>query len=100
VLAIAKEIGATPSQVAVAWLRHRAAASTTAMLPIIGPRTVAQLDDYLGSLETSLTEEQAARLTAVSAVPLGVPHEAAAGVKNRLAGGDSSRLSRPTSPAA
>jgi aryl-alcohol dehydrogenase-like predicted oxidoreductase len=100
VLAIAREIVATPSQVSVAWLRHRATASTTAFLPIIGPRTVAQLDDYLGSLETRLTDEQAARLTAVSAVPLGVPHEAVAGVRDRLAGGDRSRLSRPASPAA
>jgi aryl-alcohol dehydrogenase-like predicted oxidoreductase len=100
VLAIAREIGATPSQVAVAWLRHRATASTTALVPIIGPRTVAQLDDYLGSLETSLTDEQAARLTAVSAVPLGVPHEAVAGVRDRLAGGDPSRPSGPPSPAA
>jgi aryl-alcohol dehydrogenase-like predicted oxidoreductase len=100
VLAIAREIGATPSQVAVAWLRHRATGSTTALVPIIGPRTVAQLDDYLGSLETSLTDEQAARLTAVSAVPLGVPHQAVAGVRDRLAGGDPSRLSGPPSPAA
>jgi aryl-alcohol dehydrogenase-like predicted oxidoreductase len=100
VLAIAREIGATPSQVAVAWLRHRAAASTTAFLPIIGPRTVAQLDDYLGSLETSLTAEQVGRLTSVSAVPLGVPHEAAAGVREKIAGGDSSRLGRPASPSA
>jgi aryl-alcohol dehydrogenase-like predicted oxidoreductase len=100
VLAISREIGATPSQVAVAWLRHRATASTTAFLPIIGPRTVAQLDDYLGSLEARLTDEQAARLTAVSAVPLGVPHEAVAGVRDRRAGGDRRRLSRPASPAA
>jgi aryl-alcohol dehydrogenase-like predicted oxidoreductase len=100
VLGVAKEIGATPSQVAVAWLRHRGAASTTALVPIIGPRTVAQLDDYLGALGVSLTDEQAARLTAVSAVPLGAPHEAIAGVTDRLAGGDRSRLSRPASPAA
>jgi hypothetical protein len=77
-----------------------AAAASNTFLPIIGPRTVAQLDDYLGSLETSLTQEQAARLTAVSAVPLGVPHEAVAGVRDRLAGGDPSRLSGPPSPAA
>jgi len=100
VLAIAKEIGATPSQVSVAWLRHRGAVSTTALVPIIGPRTVAQLDDYLGALEVLLADEQAARLTAVSAVPLGVPHEAIAGVRDRLAGGARGRLSPPDRPTA
>ena len=100
VLAVAKDLGATPSQAAVAWLRHRGAASTTALVPIIGPRTVAQLDDYLGTLDVNLSDEQAARLTAVSAVPLGVPHEANAGVRDRLAGGDHTRLNRPASPAA
>jgi aryl-alcohol dehydrogenase-like predicted oxidoreductase len=61
VLVISREIGGTPSQLAVAWLRHRAVASTTAFRPIIGPRAVPQLDDYLGSFGTSLTEEQAAK---------------------------------------
>jgi aryl-alcohol dehydrogenase-like predicted oxidoreductase len=87
VLAIAKEVGATPSQVAVAWLRRRAAASTTALVPIIGPRSKAQLDDYLGSLAVTLSAEQQARLDAASDVPLGTPHEQIASVAPRLAAG-------------
>jgi aryl-alcohol dehydrogenase-like predicted oxidoreductase len=96
VLATARETGATPSQVAVTWLRHRHAASATALVPIIGPRTVAQLDDYLGALEVTLTDEQIARLTGVSAVPLGVPHTAIAERADVLTGG--SRLERPALP--
>jgi hypothetical protein len=67
-------------------------------VPIIGPRTVAQFDDYLGALEVTLTDEQVARLTAVSATPLGVPHQAIAERADKLSGG--SRLERPTLPVA
>lgn len=100
VLAIAAETGATAAQVSMAWLRERGARATTALIPIIGPRSVAQLDDYLGALTVSLTAEQYARLDEVSAVALGVPHEASAGVVNSVLGGDSSRVVRPQIPVA
>ena len=100
VLAIAKEVGATSAQVAVAWLRKRAQSSTTAVVPIIGPRTREQLDDYLGALAVTLTAEQEARLTSVSAVRLGTPHEQIAATASRIAGGDQSRLDRGILPAA
>ena len=62
---IAKEIGRTSAQVALAWtLTHPAVAS-----PVLGVRTLAQLQDNLGSLEVGLSKEQLARLDAVSAVP-------------------------------
>src|SRR5262245_35474032 len=36
VLAMAEELGVEPGQVAIAWLRHRAARSSTALIPILG----------------------------------------------------------------
>jgi aryl-alcohol dehydrogenase-like predicted oxidoreductase len=91
VLDVAEQVGATPSQVAMAWLRARAGANT-AYLPIIGPRNTRQLDDYLGALQVTLSEPQVARLTQVSAVPLGVPHELIAQTRDVVRGGDASRF--------
>jgi len=76
VLAVAKETETTAAQVSTAWLRARAARSRTALIPVIGPRTLAQLDEYLAALDVSLTDEQYARLDRASAIPLGSPHEA------------------------
>lgn len=103
VLDVAKETGATAAQVAIAWLRHEADRSTTALIPVLGPRTRAQLDDTLAALEVKLTDEQARRLTEASAVPLGFPHEFF--VKNTssgvLTGGeDYGRIQRPRVPVA
>jgi len=39
----------------MAWLRERGNRSSTAVIPIIGPRTMAQLDDYVGALHVTLT---------------------------------------------
>jgi aryl-alcohol dehydrogenase-like predicted oxidoreductase len=100
VLAVAAEIGAPPGQVAMAWLRHRAARSATALVPIIGPRTLAQLDDYLAALDVRLTDGQADRITGVSAPPLGVPHEVTAGVRARVLGGDPALVVPPAVPVA
>jgi aryl-alcohol dehydrogenase-like predicted oxidoreductase len=76
VLEIAAETERPPAQVATAWVNERSQRSTATSIPIIGPRSVAQLDDYLGALDLGLTPEQFERLTEVSSVPLGVPHEA------------------------
>ncbi|NVM74563.1 aryl-alcohol dehydrogenase-like predicted oxidoreductase [Duganella sp. SG902] len=37
-LAIARELGATPGHVAIAWLLHKARRSSTALVPILGSR--------------------------------------------------------------
>ncbi|MGW6143987.1 aldo/keto reductase [Streptomyces sp. NPDC055140] len=95
VLAIAEETGVTPAQVAVAWVRERAARSATSLVPIIGPRNLTQLDSYLGALDVQLTPQQFARLTDVSAVPLGAPHEAIAASLSGIQGGESSRVIAP-----
>jgi len=47
----------------------------TGTAPIIGARTLAQLDDNLGALEVNLDEGQRARLQAASAIDLGFPHD-------------------------
>ncbi len=71
-LALAGEIGRSPAQVAIGWIRARR--DRAQIIPIVGARTVDQLDDLLGSLEFELTDEQVARLDAVAPIDLGFPH--------------------------
>jgi aryl-alcohol dehydrogenase-like predicted oxidoreductase len=73
VLDIAAELGVSPVQVSMAWLLHRQAQSPTALIPLIGPRTVAHLDEYLAALRLTLPQEQIAQLDEASAVAPGVP---------------------------
>ncbi|MFK8906394.1 aldo/keto reductase [Streptomyces sp. YS-3] len=100
VLAIAEETGVAPAQVAVAWVRERAARSVATLVPIIGPRNLSQLDSYLGALDVRLTDEQYTRLTEISAVPLGVPHEGIVASLDRLQGGAADRITTPAVPVA
>ena len=62
VQAIAQEKGCTPSQVALAWVAGQPAITS----PIIGPRTMEQLEDNLGATAVVLTDEDRARLDEVS----------------------------------
>jgi aryl-alcohol dehydrogenase-like predicted oxidoreductase len=71
VVSVAREIGATPSQVAIAWARQ----GEGNIIPLVGARTVAQLDDNLGCLGITLDEAQKARLDEVSAISVGFPHD-------------------------
>jgi aryl-alcohol dehydrogenase-like predicted oxidoreductase len=71
---VAAEIGATRSSVALAWTLLNPAVTA----PLVGARTLAQLEDNLGALELELPEEQRARLEEASAVELGFPHDFAA----------------------
>jgi aryl-alcohol dehydrogenase-like predicted oxidoreductase len=87
VLAVAGETGASPTEVAIAWLLHRAATSTTSLIPILGSRTREQLDATLGALDVMLSPGQIARLDAVSAIPLGTPHEQINNSVPAIAGG-------------
>jgi aryl-alcohol dehydrogenase-like predicted oxidoreductase len=59
---IAEAKGATVSQVALAWC----AAQPGITSPIIGPRTMAQLEDNLAALDVELTDDDFARLDEVS----------------------------------
>jgi len=58
---IAKETKKTPSQVSLNWLLSKGCTS-----PIVGARTVAQMEENLRSLDFSLSDEQVARLDKVS----------------------------------
>jgi diketogulonate reductase-like aldo/keto reductase len=73
--------------VAIAWLLHRDAASPTALVPILGPRTLAQLDGTLGALDVRLSSDQVARLDAASAISLGAPYDTIAQSAGTIAGG-------------
>ncbi|KQT38192.1 aldo/keto reductase [Methylophilus sp. Leaf414] len=88
ILSIADELGASPTHIAIAWLLDKAARSTTSIIPILGPRTVEQLDATLGALDISLPPEMVARLDAASAVALGVPHEQINSSYRSLSGGN------------
>ncbi|MCU0476778.1 MAG: aldo/keto reductase [Anaerolineae bacterium] len=61
-LAVAAEVGKTPAQVALNWLKDRPAVTA----PILGARTLAQLEDNLGAVGWALSAEQRQRLTDVS----------------------------------
>jgi aryl-alcohol dehydrogenase-like predicted oxidoreductase len=102
VLAVAAETGTTPTQVAIAWIRSKAATSPTALIPILGPRTRAQLDDNLAALSVTLSDSQVRRLDQASVVPLGFPHELLASDRNakRIAGGKPDLIDIPRVPAA
>ena len=99
VLAIAKEIGRSPTEVAVAWLLHKARLSTTAMIPILGPHTYEQLAGTLGAVEVTLSTEQIARLDETSQIPLGTPHEQIRDSIAAIAGGNSEALQLRVIPA-
>ncbi|WP_405902433.1 aldo/keto reductase [Streptomyces sp. NBC_00656] len=91
VLAIVQECGVMPAQVAVAWVRERAARSVATLVPVIGPRSLAQLDGYLGALGVRLTDEQYTRLTRCQR---GAARRAARGDR-RLPGPPPGRCHRP-----
>jgi aryl-alcohol dehydrogenase-like predicted oxidoreductase len=100
VLKIADETGAKAAQVSMAWLRERGERSAATIIPIVGPRTLAQLDDYLGALDVTLTDEQYTRLDEVSAVDLGMPHWINGLIQENVLGGDASRFINPVTPVA
>jgi aryl-alcohol dehydrogenase-like predicted oxidoreductase len=71
VKAVAIELHTTPSRVAIAWtLQNRAVVA-----PILGVRTMAQLEDNLGALDIELPSAALARLDDASRVELGFPHD-------------------------
>jgi len=100
VLDVAAELDVPASHVAIAWMRHQGAQAATAYVPIIGPRSVAQLDNYLCALDATLTQAQFVRLDEVSAIRLGTPHELNAWSVSPIRGGDASMIDEPAIPVA
>ena len=70
--ALCREIGESPSNVALAWLLHQPAVTA----PIIGPRTIEQLDGALKALDISLGDVALARLDEIWPGPGGAAPEA------------------------
>ncbi len=71
VVEVADELGVTPSQVAINWVRQGPAV----IVPLIGARTVEQLAENLGCLEFSLSDAHKTKLDEVSAIEPGFPHD-------------------------
>jgi len=90
VLEIAREIGKSPAQVALNWLRNR----PNPIIPIIGARRLSQLQDNLACVDFNLTGEQLQRLDNISAISLGFPQELLASqfVRDILLGGVAAQL--------
>ncbi len=66
--ALAAEKNRPPSQIALAWLIRQPGVTS----PIIGPRTMAQLDDNLEALSVEITEDDCGRLDAVTEPELAI----------------------------
>ena len=77
---LASKLGTSSSQVALAWVASKG------VIPILGARTLEQLEDNLGYLNLTLTERDLQRLEAASPIELGYPHQ------NLKSGGSRSRL--------
>ncbi len=71
VVAVSKEIGKTPAQVALAWVQAKPGVVSS----IFGARTLEQLDNNLGALEVTLSPKQMERLDAISKPKLNFPAE-------------------------
>ncbi|MDF5721788.1 MAG: aldo/keto reductase [Rhizonema sp. PD37] len=90
---VAKEIGCTPSQVALAWL----CSQPGVVIPIIGARKVSQVKDNLDCLKVTLTAAQLQRLGEVSQIELGFPHDFLGSdmIHERLFGGTFDAIDNP-----
>lgn len=84
-LAVSREIGRPPTQVAIRWLIDQPGVAC----PILGARTVAQLEDNLAALEFRLDADHLRRLDEVSRIEPGFPHDylAREKVKDYMTGG-------------
>lgn len=67
---VADEIGCTAAQAALAWTMLDPAVVS----PLIGARTLAQLEDNLAALDVRFSDDQIARLDEASGVDPGFPH--------------------------
>ena len=66
---IARQIGCSPSQLALKWLVDRNT------IPIVGARKIEQFEDNLKCLDVTISTEQMARLNESSAIEAGFPHD-------------------------
>ena len=98
VQAIARARGVSPAQIALAWVKSRGAQ----LFPIVGARTLSQLEDNMRSLDVQLEGDELSRLDSVSALEATFPNKMwqnSAVIDGVLSGGTGARLSgwkRPT----
>ena len=76
--AVAKELGAAPATVALAWVMARPHVSSV----IFGARTIEQLDDNLRAADLALPPEIVKRLDEASAFDLGYPYSFIGGIQS------------------
>jgi aryl-alcohol dehydrogenase-like predicted oxidoreductase len=69
----AAERGATASQVAIAWVRAQHPRGV--VIPILGARTRAQIDDNLAALDVELSADEIGRLNLASRIERGFPYD-------------------------
>jgi aryl-alcohol dehydrogenase-like predicted oxidoreductase len=79
---VAGELGTRPAAIAIAWLLAR---SGPLVIPIVGARTAEQLRQSLAGVDLELPQEALSRLSEVSRIPLGFPHDFLAGLHARSA---------------
>lgn len=91
---LADELGRTPAQLAINWARQQ-----TGVIPIVGARTLAQIQDNLGALAFSLTEEELTRLGELNEFRLGFPLSflTSEHVRGLIFGETFARIDHPTS---
>ena len=95
-IGVAKDAGVTPAEIAIAWVAAKGS------LPIIGPRTLAQLENNLAAAKTTLSPEQIARLDEVSAIPAVFPYRMLNNPETRqgFTGGRLEQFDAPVEPVA
>jgi aryl-alcohol dehydrogenase-like predicted oxidoreductase len=69
--AVAAELGTTPAAVALAWTMHR----SPVIHPMIGARTLEQLNDNLGAVNVELADDAFAKLEAAAPFTAGFPND-------------------------
>jgi len=69
---VAKKLGKSSSQVALAWTKQQ---PWGVVIPILGARKESQLKDNVGCLDVEFGPEQLTRLNEVSKIELGFPHD-------------------------
>jgi aryl-alcohol dehydrogenase-like predicted oxidoreductase len=96
VVEVAREVGRSPSQVALRWLLQKPVPS----IPILGARKLAQIQDNLNCVEFSLSVEQTKRLDRASVIDLGFPHSFLVSpmVRDFAFGGQLARIANPNDP--
>lgn len=89
---IAHEVEATPSQVALAWVRQQR--TVVPVIPIVGARVRRQMESNLQGLRVQLSADALQRLDAASQFELGFPHDFLRTdyVRTILHGGEPERL--------